>query len=85
MAFDVAHTLRSGRRVLVLNTNKSGPLRFRKGLKPVYDVSWKIPACVKVALEHYNRLNEMIPKQHLFVVDVEFAQVESSILLLEDT
>ena len=27
----------------------------------------------------------MIPKQHLFVVDVEVAQVESSILLLEDT
>jgi hypothetical protein len=31
MAFDVAHNLRSGRRVLVPNTNKPGPLRFRKG------------------------------------------------------
>ncbi|GJN22763.1 hypothetical protein PR202_gb10359 [Eleusine coracana subsp. coracana] len=26
--------------------------------EPVYDVSWQTPVCAKVALEHYNRLNE---------------------------
>ncbi|PVH30968.1 hypothetical protein PAHAL_9G022100 [Panicum hallii] len=83
MHLDVAHTLRSGRKVFFLNTDKPGPMQFRKGiayvlrcwvafecchvlcmtpspetLKPVYDISWRTPACAKVALKHYNRLNQ---------------------------
>ncbi|RLN43388.1 hypothetical protein C2845_PM01G25200 [Panicum miliaceum] len=56
MHLDVAHTLRSGRRVFVLNTDKPGPMQFRKGQKPVYDVSTS--ACAKVALKHYKRLHQ---------------------------
>ncbi|PUZ36232.1 hypothetical protein GQ55_9G021400 [Panicum hallii var. hallii] len=58
MHLDVAHTLRSGRKVFFLNTDKPGPMQFRKGEKPVYDISWRTPACAKVALKHYNRLNQ---------------------------
>ncbi|RLN18286.1 hypothetical protein C2845_PM02G42420 [Panicum miliaceum] len=58
MHLEVAHTLRSGRKVFVLNTDKPGPMQFRKGEKPVYDISWRTPACAKVALKHYNRLNQ---------------------------
>jgi septum formation inhibitor MinC len=31
MHLDVAHTLRSGRKVFFLNTDKPGPMQFRKG------------------------------------------------------
>uniref|UniRef100_A0A0A9DED9 DUF3615 domain-containing protein n=1 Tax=Arundo donax TaxID=35708 RepID=A0A0A9DED9_ARUDO len=58
MHLDLTHTLRSGRKVFVPNTEKPGPRQYKKGEKPVYDVSWRTPACAKVALEHYNRLNE---------------------------
>uniref|UniRef100_A0A0E0KCG7 DUF3615 domain-containing protein n=1 Tax=Oryza punctata TaxID=4537 RepID=A0A0E0KCG7_ORYPU len=37
---------------------KLGPLQYKKGKEPVYDVSWQTPTCAKVALEHYNRSNE---------------------------
>ncbi|CAL4935205.1 unnamed protein product [Urochloa decumbens] len=55
--FDVVHTLRN-REVRVLNTDKPAPKQYRKGEKPVLDISWHTPACAKAALKHYNRLNE---------------------------
>ncbi|CAN6287242.1 unnamed protein product [Urochloa humidicola] len=58
MVFDVTHILRSGRKVLVLNTDKPGPKQYKKGEKPVHDRLWHTPACAKAALKHYNQLNE---------------------------
>ncbi|CAN6291228.1 unnamed protein product [Urochloa humidicola] len=58
MVYDVAHRLRSGRKVLVLNTDKPGPPPFNKGRKRVDDISWHTPACAKAALKHYNKFNE---------------------------
>ncbi|KAL6638208.1 hypothetical protein ACP70R_025780 [Stipagrostis hirtigluma subsp. patula] len=55
---NLTHMLRSGRKVYVPDTSKPGPVRYKKGEEPVYDVSWQTPACAKVGLEHYNRLNE---------------------------
>ncbi|KAK3145565.1 hypothetical protein QOZ80_3BG0254550 [Eleusine coracana subsp. coracana] len=58
MHLNLTHILRSGRKVLVADTSKPAPLQYKKGEEPVYDVSWQTPVCAKVALEHYNRLNE---------------------------
>ncbi|TVU43939.1 hypothetical protein EJB05_03360, partial [Eragrostis curvula] len=96
MHLDLAHSLRSGRNVFVPkdpNTEKLGPMQFKKGERAVPDLSWLTPTCAKVALEHYNRLNEedehelvkatdsiVIPKQNVFVA-AKLAQLKSSILL----
>ncbi|GJM97167.1 hypothetical protein PR202_ga14072 [Eleusine coracana subsp. coracana] len=73
MQLNLTHILRSGRKVLVADTSKPAPLQYKKGCnmrlmmwlsaipyreEPVYDVLWQTPVCAKVALEHYNRLNE---------------------------
>ncbi|KAM3244986.1 hypothetical protein ACQJBY_056367 [Aegilops geniculata] len=64
------------------SNRKPAPSRYDNGIEIKHDPTWQTPTCARVALEHYNNMNQVIPKT---LVVVACAMRISCILLGVDT